>query len=167
MKKLPYFMVALLIVLTACTTPAPTGDSSQPDASVQTVPLTGGEEGPVYYGTFRLASCVFAPVSALSMEDARQYLGATVTYAADSASNSMGDSCEEPRYQEQIISASDFSEGYGGVLSPEDVNLSGDQVTSITLEDTAMFGSGFYVRDANSLVIPLDGAFFLAQRADS
>lgn len=171
MKKLPYFLVTLLIVLTACTVPAAPAASGQPDASatpVQTLPLTSSrEEDPVYYGTFRLASCVFSPISTMTMEDARHYLDATITYTPDSASNTFGDSCGAPSYQTQTVTAADFSAGYNGTLSLEDVNLSGEQVTSITLEGTAMFGSSFYVRSADSLVIPLDGAFFLAQRVGS
>lgn len=169
MKKLPYLLVALLILLAACATPAAPDASGQGDVSaapVQTLPLAGDGEGdePSYYGTFRLTSCVFAPVCALSMEDARHYLNATVTYTADSAGNTLGESCDAPGYQEQTVTAEDFSAGYSGALALEDVNLSGQQVTSVTLADTGMFGCFFYVRGADSLVIPLDGAFFLAQR---
>lgn len=122
------------------------------------------EGGPSYFGQWTVEDFTWGPVSALSTEDAQALLGQTVRYGEDAAS-ALGVTCENPVYETQTVSAQVFSDGFQGRLTFSDIWLSGEEAEEISVSGASFFGCSFYPRDNNTLVIPHEGAFFLARRA--
>lgn len=120
-------------------------------------------DGPAYFGQWRVEDYVWGPVSALSEQDAQDLLGQIVRYGSDSAC-ALGETCAAPAYSAGTVSAQDFYDSFQGQLTFWDIWLSGEEAGKITVDGASFFGGAFYLRDEDSLVIPWEGAFFLARR---
>lgn len=59
--------------------------------------------------------------------------------------------------------ADDFSANYGGITL-DSVGITADSVKQVNVSNAFDFGSSFYVKDANTILISSDGVFFEAVR---
>ena len=117
-----------------------------------------------YYGQWLVTENIAtAPVYALSQEEIDQMIGAELSYTEDSFISPEGIT-DNPAYQESRESNAAFGEGYNGQLSLDDLSIAADEVAVITIENSESFGSLFYIKDDNTLIISYNGVFFMAAR---
>ena len=168
-KQMLFALLCLTLLFSACgRSPSPGGtpDLSSPSAPASDVPAPdpSAPAGASYYGKFTVTDCVaFAPVSALSPADAEAYLNTELEYA-DTGFRSGTNNCDTPVYQESQLTPETFSEEYNDQLHFSDLGLEGDPILNVSVDGCDFFGSNFFVKDADTLIIPSDGGFFVAER---
>ncbi len=113
-----------------------------------------------YFGTWEVTAYYMPGISAMSAEDAEDYMGKVCEYSAD-AFNGDGEVTQAPDYQESIETEADFSVNYRGATF-ESVGIAGTSVKLVNVSDSYAFGCSFYVKDANTILICQDGVFFEA-----
>lgn len=123
---------------------------------------TMGHSDGSYYGTWKVTAYYIPGVSAMSSEDAEGYIGKTCEYSED-VFNGDGEVTDGPDYQEFECTAADFSASYKDAAF-EDVGITTDSVKQVNVSNSYDFGCSFYVKDANTILISQDGAFFEAVR---
>lgn len=118
----------------------------------------------LYYGTWNVTSNIFyAPVSALSPEEIEQLQGTTITYEENRLLWN-GEICDIPDYQENTETSVGFALDYNNRLTFSDLGLTGSEATAVSVDNWDAFGSYFYVKDENTLIISYNGVFFEASR---
>ena len=121
------------------------------------------EEYEPFYGSWKVTEFLaFAPVSALSREDVQQYLGTTITYDKDCFS--CKGNIANPHYKKEVQTAQDFATGFHEGVHFADLGITQDSASAVSIENRYDFGTSFYWKDNNNLVIVYDGAFFAAVR---
>jgi len=123
---------------------------------------TMGHSDGSYYGTWKVTAYYIPGISAMSAEDAEGYIGKTCEYSED-VFNGDGEVTDGPDYQEFECTAADFSASYKGAAF-EAVGITTDSVKQVNVSNSYDFGCNFYVKDANTILITQDGAFFEAVR---
>lgn len=126
--------------------------------------LAGNEEAdkPVYEGNWQIVSHEEPGISALSQEDIQDYMLMEFHYDKDRFQ--AGDTVfRNPVYRERKLSAEEFAAEYGGQVTFENLHISSDTVTEVTVENAEGIGSCFYVMSKRSMYIPWDGVFFRAE----
>ncbi|WP_343207890.1 hypothetical protein [Anaerolentibacter hominis] len=175
-KRLAFLMAAaLLIFTTACSKQIdePKDDPKQeepklPDTSSgqddEDSKPSGEDSEKGYYGTFKVTQLVrTAPVSTFAAGDEAKYIGTILTY--DKGQFSWGDqSHSDPVYTETTVAGEDFSNDYKNQLTFKDLGLNESEVVHVSA-GADFFGSDFYVKDQDTLIVSMDGAFFEAVRS--
>lgn len=138
-----------------------TDTSNSDDDGFSNKETMGNSDGS-YFGTWKVTAYYIPGISAMSSEDAEGYIGKTCEYSED-VFNGDGEVTDGPDYQEFECSAADFSASYKGAAF-ESVGIAGDSVKQVNVSNSYDFGCNFYVKDANTILITQDGAFFEAVR---
>ena len=116
-----------------------------------------------YYGYWKIVDFLAPGITALSTDDMEGYIYLPLTYLDDSF-QSENIALEDPIYTESVITKEDFADSYQNQVTFEYLNIAADSIVSVSISNSAEFGSTFYVADENTLYIPFDGAFFKASR---
>ncbi len=116
-----------------------------------------------YYGSWKIVDFLAPGITALSTGDMEGYIYLPLTYS-DDLFQSEDITLEDPTYTESVITKEDFAASYQNQVTFEYLNIAADSIVSVSISNSAEFGSTFYVADENTLYIPFDGAFFKASR---
>ena len=134
-------------------------DNATNDSAADVNDAINQAETASYYGQWLVTENIAtAPVYALSQEEIDQMIGAELSYTEESFISPEGIT-DKPAYQESRESDAAFGEGYNGQLSLNDLGIAADEVTAITIANSDYFGSLFYSKDDNTLIISYNGVF--------
>ena len=115
-----------------------------------------------YFGTWKVTKYYIPGISALTNKEAEGYIGKICEYSEDVFTGD-GAVTDAPDYQEFEQTADDFSANYGGITL-DSIGITADSVKQVNVSNAYDFGSSFYVKDANTILISSDGVFFEAVR---
>lgn len=185
---LPALLCTALILLTACAAPGkshplppttpPQEPAAQPPSSpageenpngdipADTPPAGEGEaEGPAYCGTWTVTGlAAISPISALSQEAIDALTGSTVAYTPESFAAPGEAVCENPQYTESTTTAEALAADFQ--VSAEALDLPAGELRTLTIENAWGLGSFAVEKDAETLLLHLDGAWFTAARQE-
>lgn len=164
-----FFVFGLILSLTACGSKQETPMdviTSEPVLETQAESTEGTEAAP-YYGTWEVKDFQSGYVSAVSLEEAKAFVGKRITYQADVVSMD-GETVlsgpvtynvdAEPYREAEILEngKANLGEWWNGI----------DTVTGVTVESPEVFfGHSFFVVDSDTIWILYEGDWFLAKRA--
>lgn len=113
-----------------------------------------------YFGTWKVTKYYMPGINALSMEEAKGYIGKVCEYSEDTFTSD-GAVTYQPDYQEFEETSDDFLTNYGGITLSS-IGITADSVKWVNINNSFDFGSSFYVKDDNTILISMDGVFFEA-----
>ncbi len=128
------------------------GESTDSDAAPQS-----------YYGKWKVTQYYAAYITALSTEEMNAQIGTECEYGADTFISG-GKELDSPQYSESEEKKADFEADYQGQPTFEIMGITADAVKQISIDNSYDFGSMFYVKDANTIIIIYEGVFFEAVR---
>ena len=140
-------------------------DNSQPDTEAGTeAPGKDTETDAVsqsYYGKWKV-TVYYAPyITAITTEEMNALIGAECEYGLD-AFISKGNKLDSPQYSEGVETKADFEADWENQITFETLGITADTVKQISVDNSYDFGSTFYIRDANTIMILYEGVFFEA-----
>lgn len=119
-----------------------------------------------WYGSYVVTDYYPQGISALSIEDMDSMLGRSCIYRQErfvSGENVL----EQPVYKEESVSKEDFAAGFNQRITFETLDITGDFVLAISVENSYDFGSSFYMDEEGNILIYYEGVFFKTGRAES
>lgn len=128
------------------------GKSTDSDAAAQS-----------YYGKWKVTQYYAAYITALSTEEMNAQIGTECEYGADTFISG-GKKLDSPQYSESEETKADFEADYQGQPTFELMGITVDAVKQISIDNSYDFGSMFYVKDDNTIIIIYEGGFFEAVR---
>lgn len=171
-KRVCLFVLFLALAVTGCAKgegePEGEGQTKELRQSQSMAEPEGQQEivdsGAEYLGAWTVTeNIIYAPVSAFSSEEAEELVGNTLIYDADKYT--WEDMVfNQTVYEETAVTKEEFLEDYNNRLTFADLGLSDGEVTLVSVGNSYEFGSSFYIKDENTLIISCDGAFFEAVR---
>lgn len=125
------------------------------------------EEINSYYGSFSITLNIHtASIYALSAEEIEQLQKSIIEYKSDSCS--INETIyKDISYHEKFETSDEFAQNYKQQLTFSDLGLSDNEVLAVSIEspdNSDFFGSNFYVKDKDTLIILYNGVFFEAVR---
>ena len=130
-------------------------------------PDGAGQEGeqPAYYGEWTVTGQqAVCRVSNLSQEEADAMRGLTVAYGAETFSAPGEEPCANPVYVEETATADALSESF--YVSAADLELPDGEVRTLSVENGWGLGSFAILKDADHMLLYLDGVWFAAVRGE-
>lgn len=122
----------------------------------------GNASDPSYYGTWKITRYYMPGMTAVSKDEADGYVGMVLEYSADTFIYN-GHANDAPVYSENEVTAEEFASNYGGATF-DSLGITSASVKQVDISNADDLGCGFFVKDANTLLINRDGVFFEAEK---
>lgn len=132
---------------------------SEKPATIESEAAQISDSNVSYFGIWEITSGAPSGFSALSEADITALIGKRFEYFKEYALYGDAQKLENPIYHEFTISAEEFAESVKG-STLETAGISQAFVQVIEIENAIDFGSSFYIKDENTLIMLWDGAFF-------
>lgn len=136
-----------------------TSTESEKPATIESEVAQIPDSNVSYFGIWEITSGTPSGFSALSEADITALIGKRFEYFKEYALYGDAQKLENPIYHESTISAEEFAESVKG-STLETAGISQAFVQIIEIENIIDFGSTFYIKDENTLIMLWDGAFF-------
>lgn len=162
-------LMAAVLLLASCAPPAsdpaapPAAPMEQTGADTAQPTEEGEAEFPAYYGDWTVTGEFTAGrISALSPEEIEAMTGLTVSYAAAVFRAPGEEAVENPAYTEGVTTGETLAADYG--VSAADLGLPEGEAATISVDNAWGLGSFAVVKDAETMLLYLDGVWFTAVR---
>lgn len=134
------------------------GRDTQTDVSLQS-----------YYGKWKVTQYYAPYITAITTEEMNTLIGAECEYGPD-VFISRGNDLVSPHYSESEETKADFEAAWKNQITFELLGIKADTIKQIFIDNandnTYDFGSMFYIRDNNTIMIMYEGVFFEAIREE-
>lgn len=136
-------------------------DNSQPNTEASGKDTETDAASQSYYGKWKVTEYYAPYITAIATEEMNALIGAECEYGLD-AFISQGNKLDSPQYSEGEETKADFEAGWENQITFETLGITTDTVKKISVDNSYDFGSTFYIRDANTIMILYEGVFFEA-----